>query len=178
MGSLTSNKHVARERFVQVLTNLHGYDVRRRINNSSNSYWIDQQNTLDNLHLLEKKVYERLIEFFFDSTYSCIALDDEMIGSKAMDVETKLVSNTKSVGEGPTCDCLCDTFFHFVLRMQIKTVSDSQLKNVEKLLDYLPTIDENTNSMLGPLLAYDQGYGKKLILGLLASRLQSDKHCQ
>jgi hypothetical protein len=62
--------------------------------------------------------------------------------------------------------------------MRIKAMLDSQLKKVEKLLYYLPTIDENTNSMLGPLLAYDQGYGKKLILGLLASRLQSDKHCQ
>ncbi len=93
-----------------------------------------------------------------------------MIGSKAMDVETKLVSNQKSAGEGPTCNCLCDTFFQFVLGMRIKAMLDSQLKKVEKLLYYLPTIDENTNSMLGPLLACDREYGKKLILGLLASR--------
>jgi hypothetical protein len=93
-----------------------------------------------------------------------------MIGSKANDVESKLLSDWKSAGEGPTCDCLCDTFFQFVLGMRIKTVSDSQVKNVEKLLDYLPTIDENMNSMLGPLLACNRGYGKKSILGLLASK--------
>ncbi len=93
-----------------------------------------------------------------------------MIGSKANDVETKILSDRKLAGEGPTCDCLCDTFFQFVLGMRIKTVSDSQLKNVEKLLDYLPTIDNNMSSMLGPQLACDRGYGKKSVLGLLASK--------
>jgi hypothetical protein len=86
MGCLTANKHMCRECFVQVLSNLRGYDVTRRIISSSNSRWIDQRNTLGHLHLLEKKIFERSIKFFFDSTYSCIVLDDEMIGSKANDV--------------------------------------------------------------------------------------------
>lgn len=70
-------------------------------------------------------------------------LDDKVIGSKAMDVETKIVSDKKSAGEGPTCDCLCDTFFQF---------------------------DENTNSMLGPLIACNRGYGKESILSLPAPK--------
>jgi hypothetical protein len=93
-----------------------------------------------------------------------------MIGSKAMDVETKIVSDRKTSGEGPTCDCLCDTFFQFVLGIRIKTVANSQIINVEKLLDYMPSIDDNTHSMLGPLVACDRGYGKKSILFLLASK--------
>jgi hypothetical protein len=44
MGCLTANKHMCRERFVQVLSNLRGYDVTRRIISSSNSRWIDQRN--------------------------------------------------------------------------------------------------------------------------------------
>jgi hypothetical protein len=50
MGLLTSNKHMVRERFIQVLMSLRGYDVRHQ-----NIRWIDQQNTLDHLHILEKK---------------------------------------------------------------------------------------------------------------------------
>lgn len=64
-----------------------------------------------------------------------------MIGSKALDVETKIISGRKAAGEGPTCDCICDSFFQFVLGIRIKTVADSQLVNVEKLLDYLPAVD-------------------------------------
>jgi len=93
MGSLTLNKHMSREHFVQVLTNLQRYNIRRRIIQSPNSHWTDQRNMLDHLHVLEKKNYERSIEFFFNSSYGCLVLDDKMIGSKAMDVETKIVSD-------------------------------------------------------------------------------------
>jgi hypothetical protein len=72
MGSHTFNKHMYREWFVQVLTNLRGYVIRRRIIHSTNLHWIDQWNMLDHLHVLEKKVYERSIEFFFDSSYICL----------------------------------------------------------------------------------------------------------
>jgi hypothetical protein len=34
----------------------------------------------------------------------------------------------------------------------------------------MPSIDDNTHSMLGLLVACDRGYGKKSILSLLASR--------
>jgi hypothetical protein len=170
MGSLTKDKHMPRERFVQILTNLRGFDMRRRIINSSSARWIDQRNTLDHLHLLEKKIFEHSIEFFFDSSYSCLVLDDEMIGSKALNVETKIVSDCKAAGEGPTCDCICDSLFQFVLGVCIKTVANSQIVNVEKLLDYLPAVDKNVQSMLGPFIACNRGYGKKFIMSLLASK--------
>jgi hypothetical protein len=123
-----------REGFIQILTNLRGYDMRHRIINTSNSWWIDQQNTLDHLHALGKKIPKDQLNFF-DPTYSCLVLDYEMIGSKAVDVETKIVSDSKAAGEGPTCDCICDSFFQFVLGIRIKTVADSQLMNMTKLLD-------------------------------------------
>ena len=55
MSLCTLNKHVSCERFIQLLTNLRGYDVRRRIINNLNACWIDQHNQLDHLHTLEKK---------------------------------------------------------------------------------------------------------------------------
>jgi hypothetical protein len=93
-----------------------------------------------------------------------------MIGSKAVDVETKIVSDSKAAGEGPTCDCICDSFFQFVLGIRIKTVADSQLVNMTTLLNYLPQIDENNASMLGPITVCDHGYGKKSLISLLGER--------
>jgi hypothetical protein len=43
MGSLTSNKHMSREQFIQILTNLGGYDINWRIIQSTNSRWTDQR---------------------------------------------------------------------------------------------------------------------------------------
>jgi hypothetical protein len=111
MSLCTSNKQMSRERFIQVLSNLRGYDVRRQIINNPNARWIDQRNKLDHLHTLEKKVFERSIEFFFDTCYGCYILDDELVGSKANDLENKTISDRKTVSEGTTTDCICDTFF-------------------------------------------------------------------
>jgi hypothetical protein len=170
MNLCTGGKHMCRERFIQVLSNLRGYDMRRRIIQGQQDRWINQRNTLDHLHALEKKVFERSVEFFFDTLYSSVALDDELTGSKAQDVEVKIVTDRKAEGEGPTSDCICDSYLQLVLGMRIKTFADSQLTNVEKLLDCLPSIDENTQSMLGPIMVCDRGYGKKSVINLLSSR--------
>jgi hypothetical protein len=76
-----------------------------------------------------------------------------MLVLKSIDVEIKLVNDQKSASEGSTCDCFCNSFFQFVLGLQNKTVADSQLLNVQKFLDYLPSVDGNTNSMLGHFTA-------------------------
>jgi len=64
MSSCTSNKIMPRERFVQVLTNLRGYDIRRRIIANPSAQWIDQRNKLDHLHRLEKKFLKGQLNFF------------------------------------------------------------------------------------------------------------------
>jgi hypothetical protein len=65
MNLCTGGKHMCRERFIQVLSNLRGYDMRRRIIQGQQDRWINQRNTLDHLHALEKKVFERSVDFFF-----------------------------------------------------------------------------------------------------------------
>jgi hypothetical protein len=153
-----------------VLTNLRGYDVRRRIIKNPNARWFDQHNKLDHLHTLEKKVFERSIEVFSDTRYGYYVLDDELVGFKANDLENKTISDRKSAGEGTTTECSCDTFFQIVLGIRIKTIADSQLKTVQRLLDYLPQIEDNTMPMLGPIIACDCGYGKKAIIELLSAK--------
>jgi len=41
---------------------------------------------------------------------------------------------------------------------------------VQRLLDYLPQIEDNTMSMLGSIIACDHGYGKKAIIELLLAK--------
>ncbi len=47
---------------------------------TSTTSWIDQRNTLDHLHTLGKKMFERALDFFFDDHKGCYVLDDELIG--------------------------------------------------------------------------------------------------
>jgi len=64
MYSLTDGKVMQRERYVQILTNLQGYELSKRIITTPSATWCDQRNTLDNIHPLEKKSLEGPLIFF------------------------------------------------------------------------------------------------------------------
>ncbi len=101
---------------------------------------------------------------FFDSRYGCVVLDDELIASKASDVENKIVTDRKSRGEGPCCDVICDSFFQFMIGIRIQTIADSQVNNIEKLMGTLQPVDNNENSDSGPIIVCDRSYGKKKVI--------------
>jgi hypothetical protein len=48
-----------------------------------------------------------------------------------------------------------------MLSMKVRTSGDTQLFNLEKLLDTLHAVAPNATSAFGPMLACDRGYGKK-----------------
>jgi hypothetical protein len=79
---------------------------------------IDQRNSFECLHVSEKIFFERALEFFFDDHNGCYVLDDELIGSKVGDIESKVATEREAGGEGPVCDAICDSFFQIVLRMR------------------------------------------------------------
>jgi hypothetical protein len=81
---------------------------------NSTSSWIDERNNLDHLHALEKKMFERALEFFFYDHNGFYVLDDELIGSRVADIESKVVSDGKAGGEGPVCNAICDSFFQII----------------------------------------------------------------
>jgi hypothetical protein len=162
-------KNVTREHFVQVLNNLSGYSVQHCMIEDARSSRTDHRNQLDHMHNLEKKMFERSVEFFFDSRYGGYVLDDELISSIASDIEHKVVSDRKSGGEGPTCDCFCDSYAQLMLGMRVRSSRDMQLFNVEKLLNTLPTVAPNTASAFGLILACDHGYGKKSMVEMFTN---------
>ena len=94
--------------------------MQQRMIVDARSSWSDQRNQLDYMHNLEKKMFERSAEFFFDSRYGGYVLDNELISSKASDIEHKAVSDRKSGEEGPTYDCFCDSYVQLILGMRVR----------------------------------------------------------
>jgi hypothetical protein len=116
-------------------------------------------------------MFERSKNIIFESRYGCYVLDDELVASKAADVEVKTLSTRKSGKEGSTADIICDSFLQLVLGMRLRTSADTQMENVEKLMDRLPPVEKNCNQCdLGPWLACDRGYGKKKVIQMLAEK--------
>jgi hypothetical protein len=95
-------------------------------------------------------MFERSIHYFFDRDYGCYVFDDELLASKAVDVELRTLSDRKAGGEGPTVDCLCDAFLQVVLGMRLRTTADTQQGNLEKLMDRFPQVGPKFKFKLGP----------------------------
>jgi hypothetical protein len=129
MDIIMAGKSMTCEHFMQVLNNLSGYSIQHHMIEDARSSWTDQRNQLDHMHNLEKKIFERPVEFFFDSRCGGFVLDDELISSKAIDIEHKFVSDRKSGGEGPTCGCLCDSYVQLLLGMRITYITYSGTKH-------------------------------------------------
>ncbi len=123
--------------------------------NKNNLIWVAQRDLVQNLPYLEEKIFERSKNFFFDTRSGCYTLDDQLLPSKATDLESKTLCSSKTGKEGSTSEITCDSFLQVVLGMRLRTSSETQLENVEKLLDSFPHIEENRLSEFGPLLACD-----------------------
>ena len=71
---------------------------------------------------------------------SYVVLDDELIASKGDDVESKMLNDRKSGMEGPTTNVISDSFFQIIFGMWLRTIGESQVVNIEKLMDTIPAI--------------------------------------
>ena len=95
------------------------------LNSLQSHTWDDQLNLLKNVHPLEFRMFEQSVHYFFDSIHGAHMYDDELIASKASDVELHMLSDHNTGGEGSTVHCLCDSFFQLVISMRLQTLDDS-----------------------------------------------------
>lgn len=93
-------------------------------------------------------MFERSVTYFFDCDYGCYDFDDELLASKAVDVELRILSDRKAGDEGPTVDRLCDAFLQAALGMHLQTTAEIQQGNLEKLIDRFPQVKPNTTSIV------------------------------
>ena len=58
------------------------------------------------LESLEREVFTKSVDTLLNRRNGSLVIDDELISSRAVDVEQKTVSERKSGKEGPVSDCI------------------------------------------------------------------------
>ena len=64
---------------------------------------------LRNLNELEKNIFKRSMLILFNTESGSLVVDDELVASRAKDVECKAFSSRKTGKDGPVADCAADS---------------------------------------------------------------------
>ena len=96
------------ERFNNILTSIRGYEVRGRSGDDGDETWLQKKNLLRRLNDLEKNVFKNAMNLF-NTESGTLVVDDELVASRATDVETKVLSEKKAGKEGTMADCLAES---------------------------------------------------------------------
>jgi hypothetical protein len=81
---------------------------------------VTRKTSFNFFHFLEERIFERSQGIFFPRDRGgCYVLSDELVSSKAGDIEVKTLSSRKSGKEGSKVDVLCDSFFQLIVGMRL-----------------------------------------------------------
>lgn len=110
------------KQFHYLLRCLRGYNVRGRSQKLSDSVSLRQSKMLRPLNFLEIRMFEGSILTLINTKNGVLALDDEPIAFKAIDVAMKTLSQRKSGKEAPVADWVCCavTNMHFGFRLWVR----------------------------------------------------------
>jgi hypothetical protein len=137
MQKMTDDKVMCNDQFNEILKNLRGFEMGMLFGDGPSPVWCDQKDKLQHFHFLEDWILERSRGLFFPKEVGgCYVLDDELILSKAGDIEVK----------------------HTIFQ------KETQEKNIQELLPLLPKRSHDYSSPLAPIVAFDRGYGKMSII--------------
>ena len=116
---------------------------------------------------LEKEMFSRSIDTLLHKDNGVLVIDDELISSRANDVETKTVSQRKTGKEGPVVDCVSCYFTSVLFGLRLRVKGESQEQNIEKLIETLPKLTSIHDKVT---LTFDRGYGKLKFVNTNASK--------
>jgi hypothetical protein len=122
---------------------------------------MQQKNRLRNLEPLEELLFEPTVELLLNKKGGEIVLDDELIGSRAGDAESRNHSQRKAGKDGPVVDAIADSHAAVVMGMRLRLSGESGYENIEKLTERLPHV---TSLQRDISLKFDRGYGKLKML--------------
>lgn len=105
------------DRFNNILTSVRGYDVPTRSGDNGDETWLQQKNLLRGLNNLEKSIFKRSMEILINTDSGSLVIDDELVASRASDVEAKAFSDRKAGKDGTVADCLADSDICMLLGM-------------------------------------------------------------
>jgi hypothetical protein len=95
-SSCINSDVMKQERFKEIIHHLKGFCSGNQNSSALSHTWDDKHNLLKNLHPLETRMFERAVSYFFDSINGAYVYDDELIASKAKDMELHTLSNRKT----------------------------------------------------------------------------------
>ncbi|KAG7346334.1 hypothetical protein IV203_005402 [Nitzschia inconspicua] len=152
-------------RFATIQSCTRGFSQAGRTGSEDSDVWMEAGATLRKLNELEVAIFSRSASNLLNHGNGSIVVDDELIASRASDVEQKVVSNRKAGKEGPVADCIACALSSVLLGMRLRVKNDPE--NVEQLLHTLPLSTASGNDLE---VAFDRGYGKLSSVEAIASR--------
>ena len=146
-----------RERYKNIYGSLRGFPLKGRHTEFNDEItWMRRGVLLRNLAPLEKDFFERSVETLLCRKNGNIVIDDELIGSRAKDVETKALSHRKAGKEGPATDAIACSFTSVLFGMRLRIRGEKLEDNVHALIDTIPKITSDDEHIR---LTFDRGYG-------------------
>ena len=128
---------MTKNRYNEILHSLRGFQVKNRSAQDEEEKWIQHGNFFCQLWPLEKLMFQNSIVTLFNWNNCLLTYNNELISSRAGDVESKTVSDRKSCKEGPVADCISDSQTSVMFGMKLRGKGDVQVDNMQKLLDTL-----------------------------------------
>ncbi|KAL7502175.1 hypothetical protein ACHAXN_000579, partial [Cyclotella atomus] len=155
-------------RFTEILHRLRGYDVSSRTGDDGMSdVWLQKRNRLRQLQELEELIFAPSASILMNKKSGELVLDDELIGSRAGDVESKNHSERKAGRDGPCADAIACSHVGILYGMRLRLSDCSGMENISKLIERLPDVKSLDNDVA---IKFDRGYGKEKILGSVGAK--------
>jgi hypothetical protein len=155
-------KMMSYDRYTQICKRLRGYKIlNRRGDDDADDVWLQQKNRLRQLEPLEKVMFEPSIEILLNKKSGELVLDDELVGSRASDVESQNHSERKVRKDGPVADAIANSHLGINYGFRLRLSGESTIENIQKLLNPLPTLKSIQHDVE---IKFDRGYGKVAVL--------------
>ncbi len=150
-------KLMKKERCLTILHSLRGYDVVGRDPQDDDECWMERHNLLRRMNALEMEAFKNTIQLLLNRKNGVPVVDDELIPSRASDVERKAVTNRKAGKEGPVADCIACSQTSAIFGVRLRVQGETEEHNVSELLKCLPPFEGPGNNAT---ITFDRGYGK------------------
>ena len=118
---------------------------------------------------LEKEMFQPTIDILMLLKEGILVFDDELLASRAKDVEKKTLSQRKTGKEGPVSDCVADSADGKLFGMKLRESGKSEHQNMMDLLDRLPKLT-HAGQQRTVHTHFDRGYGKLALIIILLTR--------
>ena len=129
------------KRLSEIIVRLRGYKVAGRSgDDSEEDVWMMRGSRLRKFDELEDLLFKPSVEILLNQKSGELVLDDELIGSRANDIEHKHKSERKAGKDGPVADAIADAHTCCLFGMRLRVKGEAEIDNVTQLIQRLPDI--------------------------------------